>query len=87
MMCRERWGGPLSVPFGAWEVCPNDGGPRRCQRGTPPPRRAAVRIFAVVRRYLVRRLRKAVGMGESGHPRHAAWRRGTTDGAGGKGDD
>jgi len=31
MMCRERWGGPLSVPFGAWEVCPNDAGPRRCQ--------------------------------------------------------
>jgi len=86
VVCPERWGGPLSVPFGGWEVRLYDGGPRLCQARHAATAKGGGADCAVVRGDLVRRRRGAVGMGARGHLRHAAWRRGTSDGAGGKGD-
>jgi len=85
VVCPERWCGPLSVPFGGWEVRLYDGGPRRCQARHAATAKGGGADFAV-RGDLVRRRRGAVEMGARGHLRHAAWRRGTSDGAGGKGD-
>ena len=87
VVCRERWGGPLSVPFGRWEVRQYDGGPRRCQARHAAIAKGGGADFAVVRGDLVRRRRGAVRMGARGHLRLAAWRRGTSDGPGVKGDD
>jgi len=72
VVCRERWGGPLSVPFGGWEVHLHDDGPRRCQARHAATAKGDGADFSVIRGDLVRRRRGAVGMGAEGHLRHAA---------------
>jgi len=72
VVCRERWGGPLSVPFGGWEVPLNDDSPRRCQGRHAATAKGGGADFVEIRGDLVRRRRGAAGMGAEGHLRHAA---------------
>jgi len=72
VVCRERWGGPLSIPFGGWEVHLYDAAPRFCKARHATTAKVGGADFAVIRGNLVRRRRGAVGMGAERHLRHAA---------------